>query len=168
MQLHCQIVRNLSAYWYNDTTRLFQVNHIKHTFKWKFVKVQTVAHIIVGRNRFGVIVNHDWFVTQLACSLYSVYRTPVKFYGRTDAVCTWSQYDYWFFILIVINIVTCSGIGHVQIVGQFRMFRRNGVDALYSRKYVQRLTVCAYCQIFFFHVAGSLQYEACNLEVRET
>jgi len=32
----------------------------------EFVEVQTVAHIVVSRNRFGVVVDHDRLVTQFA------------------------------------------------------------------------------------------------------
>ena len=94
MQFHCQIVRNLSAYRYNYTTRLFQVDNIKYTFERKFVEVKTVAHIIVSRYCFGVVIDHNRLITQLACCLYCIYRTPVELYGRTDTVSTGTQYNY--------------------------------------------------------------------------
>jgi len=48
------------------------------------------------------------------------------------------------------------------------MFGSNRIDTFYCRKDAQGFTVSAYCQIFLFHVAGRVQYEAGNLEVRET
>ena len=167
VKLHRQVIRYLSTYWYNDTTRLLQINHVKYTFKWKFVKIQTVAHIIVGRNRFGVVVDHDRLVTQFARSLNSVHRAPVKFNRATDTVSARTQYDYWFLILIIVYIVTFHCIRHIQIVSQFRMFGSNRIDAFYCRKNPHSFTMSTYSQVFFLHVSSRVQYETCNLEVRE-
>ena len=90
----CQVVRDLSAYRDDHTTRLFEVDYIKYTFERKFVEVETVAHIIVSRNRFRVVVNHDRLVTQFAGSLNCIHRAPVKFYRATDTVSTRPQYNY--------------------------------------------------------------------------
>ena len=59
VKFHGQVVRDLSTYGNNHTTRLFKIDYVKHTFKRKFVEVQTVAHIIVCRNCFRVVVNHN-------------------------------------------------------------------------------------------------------------
>ena len=48
------------------------------------------------------------------------------------------------------------------------MFGSNRVDTLYSGKNTQRFTVCTNHQVFFFHIAGRIQHETRNLEVRET
>ena len=88
MELHGQVIRNLSTYRDNHTTRLLQIDDIKHTFEGEFVEVETVAHVVVGRYSLGVVVDHDGLVAQLAGGLYSIHRTPVELNGRTDAVST--------------------------------------------------------------------------------
>ena len=94
VKFHSQVVRNLSTYRDNHTARLFQIDYVEYTFERKLVEVQTVAHIIVSRNRFRVVVNHDRLVTQFAGSLNCIHRAPVKFYRATDTVSTRTQYDY--------------------------------------------------------------------------
>ena len=69
IQTESQVIGNLTAGRYNDSVRVLQFEDIHHTLKSKFVKVQTIAHIIVGRNRFGVIVDHDTAVTLLTDGL---------------------------------------------------------------------------------------------------
>ena len=34
---------------------MFEIDYVKYTFERKFVEVETVAHIIVSRNRFRVV-----------------------------------------------------------------------------------------------------------------
>ena len=167
IKFHSQVVRNLSAYRHNHTARLFEIDHIEHTFERKFVEVQAVAHIIVSRNRFRVVVNHDRLVSQFAGSLNRIHRTPVKFNRATDTVSTRAQHDYWFFILIIVHIITFHCIRHIQIVSQFRMFGSNRIDAFYCRKNPHSFTMSTYSQVFFLHVSSRVQYETCNLEVRE-
>ena len=69
MKLHCQVVRYLSTHGHDDTARLLQVDNVEHTLEGELVEVETVAHVVVRRNGFGVIVNHDGLVAQLAGSL---------------------------------------------------------------------------------------------------
>ena len=88
VKFHSQVVRDLSAYRNDHTTRLFEIDYVKYTFERKFVEVETVAHIIVSRNRFRVVVNHDRLVTQFAGSLNCIHRAPVKFYRAADTVST--------------------------------------------------------------------------------
>ena len=168
IEFHCQIVRNLTAYGYDYAARLFEVYNIEHTFKRKLVEVQTVAHIVVSRYCFGVIVNHDGFVPQLACSLDSVHRTPVELNGRPDTVSSRTQYNYRFFILIIVHIIPLYGIRHIKVVRQFRMLGSDGIDTFYSRKNTQFLTTGAYHKVFLFHITFRIQHETCNLEVGET
>ena len=94
MKLHSQVVRNLSTHGHDDTARLLQVDNVEHTFEGELVEVETVAHVVVRRNGFGVIVNHDGLITQLTGSLDGVHRAPVKLNGRTDAVSARAKYNH--------------------------------------------------------------------------
>ena len=168
IQFHCQVVRDLATYGYDHTLRHFQVHHIEYTFERKFVEVQTVAHIVVGRNRFRVVVDHDRLVTQFTCSLCCIYRTPVELYGRTDAVSTRSQDHYALVVLVVRDIMFATVVCHIQVVSQFRMFGSDRVDTFYARQDTHFLTQVTYTDIFFLHIAFRLFHIAGDLEVRET
>ena len=98
VQAESKIIRYLTTGGNDDSMRIFQFENIHHTLESQLVKVQTVAHIIVGRNRFGIIINHDTAVTLLTDSLQSLHATPVKFHRRTDAVSTRTQYHDGFMV----------------------------------------------------------------------
>ena len=88
MEFHGQVVRYLSTHGHDDTARLLQVDHVEHTLERQLIEVETVAHVIVRRNRLWIIVDHDGLVTQLACGLYRVDGAPIEFHRRTDTVST--------------------------------------------------------------------------------
>ena len=69
VKAHRQVIGYLAACRDNHAVRIFQFEDIHHTLEGQFVKVKTIAHIIVGRNRFGVIVDHDTAVTLLTDGL---------------------------------------------------------------------------------------------------
>jgi len=62
IEFHGQVVRNLTTYRNDDAARLFQIDDVEYAFEWQFVEVQAVAHVVVSRNRFRVVVNHDRLV----------------------------------------------------------------------------------------------------------
>ncbi len=43
-------------------------------------RIEPVAHIVVRRNRLGVIVYHNRLIAQIAGRLHSIDRTPVEFH----------------------------------------------------------------------------------------
>ena len=93
IQAHSQVVRNLSACRYDNTVRIFQVKDVHDTLECQLVEVKTVAHIIVGRNRLGIIVNHHRTISFLTDRVQCLHTAPVKFYRRTDTVSTRAEYD---------------------------------------------------------------------------
>ncbi len=133
MEFHGQVVRYLSTHGHDDTARLLQVDHVEHTLERQLIEVETVAHVIVRRNRLWIIVDHDGLVTQLACGLYRVDGAPIEFHRRTDTVSTGPQHDDRLVILVIIDIVAVRAVCHVKVVRQFRMFGCHRVDALHSR-----------------------------------
>ncbi len=182
MQFHCQVIRYLTTHRNDDTTRRLQLDHIEHALQRKFVEIQAVAHVVVGRNGLRVVVNHDRFVTQLASGVDGVNRTPVELNRRTDTVSTRTEYYHRFLIIIIINVV-CSyifltlgisecwnmGVGEVEVVGKLRMLRGNCWDALNRWHYAALLTILANSQILLLHISTLwLENEAGNLEIAET
>ena len=94
MELHCKIVRNLSTYTDNHSTRHFKVNHIEYALERQFVEIETVAHIVVGRDCLRVIIDHYRLVPLLAGGGNGIDRAPVELDARADAVCSRAEDDY--------------------------------------------------------------------------
>ena len=88
VQLHGQVVGDLSAHRYNNTSWRFQVDYIQDTFHGKFVEIQLVAHVVIRRNRFRVVIDHDRLIAKVTGGLCRINRTPVEFYRAADTVCT--------------------------------------------------------------------------------
>ena len=80
IQLHSQIVRNLSTCTYHYTFGTFQVQDIHHTFEGQFIKIQPVAHVIVCGYRLRIIVDHHTSISFLANGVKCLNTTPVKLY----------------------------------------------------------------------------------------
>ena len=57
-QLHGQIVGNLAAGGNNHTMGRLKFDDVHDTLKSEFVKIKTVAHVIVGGNRLRIVVDH--------------------------------------------------------------------------------------------------------------
>ncbi len=88
MELHGKIVGYLAAYRHNNTAGLLEINDIKHTFKRKFVEVETVAHVIVSRYSLRIVIDHNGLIAELAGCLDSIDRAPVKLNRRTYTIST--------------------------------------------------------------------------------
>ena len=58
IEVHSQIVWNLTTGRYDDAMRLLHLNDIHHTLEGQLVEVETVAHIVVGRYGLWVVVDH--------------------------------------------------------------------------------------------------------------
>ena len=81
-----KVVRNLTAHGNNDSVRLLQLVNIHNPLKCKFIEVETVAHIVVGRDCLRVVVYHHSPVALIPDCLKSIDRTPVEFDRTSDAV----------------------------------------------------------------------------------
>ena len=169
IKTHSQIIRNLTTSTYYHTIRTFQVENIHYALKRKFIEIETIAHIIVGRNCFGIIINHDRTIALLTNGIERLYTTPVEFYRRTDAIGSRTQYDYRTLIFFKTYIMCHTAISPIQIVGLSRVLSGQRVDLLHNGKYTSLLTTCTNSENrllyvhFLFH-ADSTSY----LEIRET
>ena len=64
--MYGEVVRDLSARRNNYALWHFHIDDVHNTFECEFVEVKTVAHIVVGRYGFGVVIYHDRAITLLA------------------------------------------------------------------------------------------------------
>ena len=167
VELHCQVVGDLTTHRNDHASRCFEIQHVHHALERQLVEVQTVAHIVVGRNGLGVVVDHHRLIAQLAGGLDSIHRAPVELNRRADAVCTRTQNHNRFLILEERNIVILTVVGHIKIVGQLGVLRCHRIDSLNGRHDVSLLTQRANCQCLLVHILAVLADETCDLEVRE-
>ena len=80
VQTQSQVVRYLAAHGHYHSVRLFEFVDIHHPFICELVEIQTVAHIIVRRDRFRVVVYHHASVAFVPDGLEGIHRTPVEFH----------------------------------------------------------------------------------------
>ena len=152
IQTQSKVIRNLTTGRYDDTMRIFQFKNIHYPFECQFIKVETVAHVIVCRYRFRIIVDHNTAPTFLANGIQSLHTAPVKLYRRTDTVGTGTQYDNGFMVTQIMYIVCHSAIGQIQIIGLRRIFGSQCIDLFYHRKDTGSLTILADIQASIFHI----------------
>ena len=147
--------------------RILQFQNIHHTFKSQFIKVQTVAHIVIRRYGFRIIVNHDTAPSLLANGIQSLYATPVEFYGRTDTISTGTQYDDGFMVAQITHIICYTAISKIQIIGLCRILGCQCINLFHYRKNACLFTVFADIKNPIFHIPFVTDGTG-NLEIRET
>ena len=169
IKFHRQIVRNLSTSGKNCAMRCFQIDDVHHPFESEFIEIQAIAHIIVGGNGFGVIVNHHRTPALTLHSEQRIHTTPVKFHGTTNAVSTRTNHHHRFAIVFISNIVCSAVVGHIQIVGLSRIFCRQGVDLLNHRLDSIFISQSTNFQVGFVTIPQILlQNSLGNLEIAES
>ena len=86
VEIHGEVVWNLSARGDDDTVRLLHVDDVHDALEGELVEIKTVAHVVVGRHCLWVIVDHDRPVTLLADGVQGLHATPVELNGRAYAI----------------------------------------------------------------------------------
>ena len=147
--------------------RILQFQNIHHTLEGQFVEVQTIAHIVVRRYGFRIIVNHDTAPSLFANGIQSLYATPVEFYGRTDTISTGTQYDDGFMVAQIMYVICYTAISKVQIIGLCRIFGCQRIDLFHYRKDPHTLTIIADIKNSIFHITFVTDGTG-NLEIGET
>ena len=169
VQAHRQVVRYLSSGRDDHAVRIFEFEDVHHAFEGQFVEVETVAHIVIGRNRFRVIVDHHRAPTLLANRVQRLHAAPVELYRATDTVSTRTEHHNRTFVAQILHIVFRSAVSQIQVVGLCRIFGGEGIDLFHYRKDATIFTILAHLQDGSFAVFHFiLEDGAGNLEVRET
>ncbi len=132
---------------------ILQFENIHHALEGKLVEIKAVAHIIVRRHGFRIIVYHDTAVALLADGVQSLHATPVELYGRTDTVGAGAQYDDALLVAQIMNVVGNTAIRQVQIVGLCGIFGGKSINLLYYGQDACMLTIVANVQDAVFHVS---------------
>ena len=156
-----EVIGNLTAGGDNHAMGRLKVKDVHDALKGEFVKVEAVADVIVRRNRFGIIVNHDGTVAFLANCVESLHTAPVKFHGGTNAIGTASEDDDRAVVVLKLNVVGDATISHIEIIGERRIFCCQRINLFDDRKNALLLAMFSHgCRGFFdvhvfFHADGA-------------
>ena len=80
VETHGKVVGDLSTCGNNHAMRVLQFDDVHHTLEGEFVKVEAVAHVVVGGDCLRVVVDHHRTVAILPDSVKCLNTTPVKLY----------------------------------------------------------------------------------------
>ena len=133
--------------------RIFQFKDIHYPFEGKFVEVEAVAHIIVCRYSFGIIVDHNTAIPLFTNGIQCLYTAPVKLYGRPDTIRTGTEYNDGSTVAEVMNIISDATIRQIQVISLCRIFGSKSVYLLHYRNNADTLTMIAHIKDTVFHVS---------------
>ena len=168
VKTHRQVVRNLPAGAHHHAVGGFQIEDVQHAFVGEFVEIQAVAHVVVRRNRLGVVVDHHRTIPLFANRVECLHTTPVELYRRTNAIRTGTEDDYRTLVVFVTQVVSHRTIGEVKVVGLRRIFGGERIDLLHKGHNACLLAAFAHQHLgaLNFHLAFHAK-GACHLEIRE-
>ena len=131
IQAQSEVIRNLASGRHDDTVRILQVEDIHDALESEFVKIKAVAHVVVGRYSFRIVVNHHTAITFLADSIECLHAAPVELNRRTDTVSARAQHNDALAVAQIVYIIGHATIGQIQIVCLRRIFGSQGVNLLH-------------------------------------
>ena len=154
--------------------RLLQVDDVENPLEGEFVEVETVAHVIVGGDGFGVVVNHDRAETVAANGVQGLHTAPVELDTGAYTVGTRAKHNDASSIVFVGDVMRYRGlyslICQIEIVGLGRIFSCQRVYLLHRRQNAMLFAKITHNKQGLVHVAA-LRLEAHgtgNLEVGES
>ena len=167
VKAHRQVIGYLAACRDNHAVRIFQFEDIHHTLEGQLVEVKAVTHIIVGRNRFGIVVDHHRTPPLLTDSFQRLHATPVELDRAADPVSSGTQHDDGTVVTLILHVVFRTAIGQIQIVCLRRVFGCQRIDLFHYRNDAVFLTELADLHHTFFYI--SLKAEGAGyLKIGET
>ena len=145
-----------------------QFQNIHHTFIGQLVEIEAVAHIVVGRHSFRIIVDHDRTPPALFHGEKSVDRAPVEFHRAADTVCTRPEHHHRTVVVQILHVVCIAVICEVQIVGHSRILCGKRIDLLHHRDNAELFAQSAHFGAVRHGIERILFDCASYLEIAET
>ena len=128
IELHSEVIRYLSAGGDDDTVRVLEFDDIHDAFEGQFIEIETVTHVIVGRNGLWVVIDHHRAETVVSDRVQCLYTTPVELDRRTDPVGARTEYDDGLMVAMIVHIVLRAAIGEIEVVRLCRELPRQRID----------------------------------------
>ena len=164
-----EVVRNLPACGDNHTVGVLQLEDIHHALEGQLVEIKAVAHVVVGGDGLGVVVNHHGAVSVLANGLERLHAAPVELHGGADTVSTGAEHNDGALVVEVLHIVGYARVGQVEVVGLCGELTGEGVYLLHHRQNAFALAVVARHEDGLVHIHLLAEAQGFgNLEIRET
>ena len=148
-----QVVRYLTAGRDDDAVRVLQVEDVHDTLEGELVEVEAVAHVVVGGDGLGIIVNHHTAVALLADGVQGLHAAPVELHAGADAVGARTEDDDAAVVAQVADVVGRAAVRQVQVVGLRRIFGGQRVYLLHHGHDTTFLAVAAQSDDGVFHLA---------------
>ncbi len=127
-----KLERGLPTKLHDDAVRFFDGDNRKHVFEGKGFEVEAVAGVVVRRNRFGVAVDHDGFVTGFLQGKDRVNAAVVELDPLADAVRTATENHHALALGDIGLALVLVGRIEVRRVGV--EFGATGIDSLVDRQ----------------------------------
>ena len=86
LQIQRKLERRLTAVLHDHTRWLFYMDDFQYIFQRHRLEIQTIRGVVVGRNRFGITVDHDGFITVIAQRQCRMNAAVVKLNALSNAV----------------------------------------------------------------------------------
>ena len=128
-----QVVRDLAARRDDDPVRGLQFDDVHHPLETQFVEIQAVAEVVVGRDRFRVVIHHDAPETVLPEGLEGLHPAPVELHGGADPVGARAEDDHRTAVPLEGDVVLRAAIGQIEVARRRGILGRKGVDLLDRR-----------------------------------
>ena len=122
------VVWSLSTHGNQNTAGRLKLVDILDGLEVDVLEVEAVSLVIIGGDSLWVVVDHDSLVSVLTESADGADRAPIELDRGTDTVDTRAKnHDP---VIIEVNIVLRSVVGHVKVVGESWEFSSDGIDLL--------------------------------------
>ena len=113
----------------DDTTRRFEFYDVHHALKGELVEVEPIAHVVVGRHRLGIVVDHHAAQSLLTNGVESLHTAPVELHAATDTIGTTAENDDAASVALVAHIVRRAAVCEVEVIGFGGILCGQRVDA---------------------------------------
>lgn len=118
---------------------MLQFVNIHDTLEAKLLEVEPVSLIEIGRNSFGIVVNHDGPLAHVAKLPGASDSAPIELDTATDTINATSKNHGSVFVEF--NIMLRSVVRCVQVVGVCRIFSGKSVNTLHEWRNSEGLAV---------------------------
>ncbi|KAH3666829.1 hypothetical protein OGAPHI_003278 [Ogataea philodendri] len=126
VQWQSNVVRSLTTHRNDDTRRLLELVDIQDSLEVNCLKVQSVGLVVIGRNSFWVVVDHDRLESLFSQRSDGSNCTPVELDRRSNSVDTRSQNHHT--VIVELDVAGVCVVCNVQVVCVSRELSSDGIN----------------------------------------
>ena len=139
IESHGEVVGYLASSGDNHAMGALEFDNVHDALEGEFIKIEAVAHVVVGGDGLGIVVDHHRAVAQFANGVQSLHAAPVELHAGTDTIGSGTEHHHRAAVVLVANVVVgsrfaaYSGVGEIEVVCVGGIFGGQGVDLLDHR-----------------------------------